>query len=103
VAAIKDFAYYEEINGKVVKTRERTTKELSSLGFSLLPSAANFLFTKAPGISGGDFFTRLKEQGILVRHFNRDRINDYLRVSIGTDKEMDVFLTVCKKIIHRRV
>ena len=98
IAAVSDRSYYDEINDKVTATRERTAQALRSLGFSLLPSAANFLFIKAPGISGGSFFAALRERGILVRHFNKDRIADYLRVSIGTDEEMDVFLEACKEI-----
>jgi histidinol-phosphate aminotransferase len=98
-AAITDAGYYDGINRKVIATRERVAKELRSLDFDMLPSAANFLFVKAPCISGGDFFAALRKQGILVRHFNSERIADYLRVSIGTDEEMDIFLKVCKKII----
>ena len=98
IAAVTDRAYYDEINGKVTATRERIAQALRSLGFSLLPSAANFLFIRASGIGGGGFFAALRERGILVRHFNRDRIADYLRVSIGTDEEMDVFLEACREI-----
>jgi histidinol-phosphate aminotransferase len=102
VAAINDAAYYEEINRKVIATRERTAKELRSLGIVPLPSAANFLFVKAANISGGDFFAELRQRGILARHFNKDKISDYLRVSIGTDDEMDSFLEACKEIVHSR-
>jgi histidinol-phosphate aminotransferase len=74
-------------------------------GFTVLPSAANFVFVKAPlrnnelSISGSDFFAALRERGILVRHFNKNRIADYLRVSMGTDEEMDAFLEACAAII----
>jgi histidinol-phosphate aminotransferase len=98
-AAINDCAYYNEVNVKVITTRDRTAKELSLLGFNVLQSAANFLFVKAPGIKGSDFFAFQRKHGILVRHFNKDRIADYLRVSIGTDKDMDIFLETCKKMI----
>jgi histidinol-phosphate aminotransferase len=98
-AAIGDSAYYNDINAKVTATRERTAKELQSLGFNVLPSKANFLFVKAPNVSGIDFFMKLRERGILVRHFNKGRVADYLRVTIGTDEEMDKFLDVCKDII----
>jgi histidinol-phosphate aminotransferase len=67
----------------------------------VLPSKANFLFIKAPNVSGIDFFTKLRERGILVRHFNKERIADYLRVTIGTDEEMRVFLDVSKDIIRK--
>jgi histidinol-phosphate aminotransferase len=98
-AAISDCAYYDEINGKVIQTRERVVNELKNMGFTILPSAANFIFVKAPGISGADFFAKLREKGILVRHFNKERTTDYLRVSIGTDGEMNEFISVCKEII----
>ena len=97
-AAVGDSAWYDEINRRIMATRERITKELRNLGFNVLPSAANFLFIKAPNTSGSDFLAYLREQGILVRHFNKERIADFLRVSIGTDEEMDTFLDICKKI-----
>ena len=98
-AALSDAAYYDEINRRVIATRERTAKTLCDLGFTVLPSAANFLFIKPPCMSGADFFAALRERGILVRHFDRYRIYDYLRVSIGTDEEMDTFLKACGEII----
>ena len=100
-AAIMDEEYYAKINNKVVNTRERIAKSLQDIGFTVLPSSANFLFIKPPQISGEQLFTSLREKGILVRHFKKDRISDYLRVSIGTDSEMDKFLTACKEIIGR--
>jgi histidinol-phosphate aminotransferase len=72
---------------------------LRDLGFSVLPSAANFLFVKPPNISGVNLFAALREKGILVRHFNKDRIADYLRISIGTDEDMDALLAACGEII----
>ncbi|MCL2042695.1 MAG: aminotransferase class I/II-fold pyridoxal phosphate-dependent enzyme [Treponema sp.] len=99
-AAITDTAYYDDINGKVMVTRERVAGELRALGCNVLPSAANFIFVQAPGISGADFFSALRERGILVRHFNKERIADFLRVTIGTDEEMDVFLDACRDIIR---
>ncbi|GHV95332.1 histidinol-phosphate aminotransferase [Spirochaetia bacterium] len=98
-AALSDAAYYEDINRRVIATRERVSQALRSLGFSFLPSAANFIFMKAPSLSGADFFAALRERGILARYFNRERIADYLRVSIGTDQEMDVFLGVCGELV----
>jgi len=102
-AAVRDAAYYDEINGRVAATRERVADSLRGLEFSVLPSQSNFLFIKPPGIRGADFFAALRENGILVRHFNKEKIKDYLRVSIGTDKDMDTFLEGCEKIIRRTV
>ncbi|MDR2596490.1 MAG: aminotransferase class I/II-fold pyridoxal phosphate-dependent enzyme, partial [Treponema sp.] len=98
-AAISDAVYYEEINRRVITTRERTAQALRDLGFTVLPSSANFLFVKPPNISGADFFAALRSRNILVRHFNKDRISDFLRVSIGTDEEMDTALNTCKDIL----
>jgi len=107
-AAVSDASYYDEINRRVTATRERVSQELKSHGFTVLPSAANFIFVKAPiktptvngepRINGSDFMAALRERGILVRHFNKSRIADYIRVSIGTDEEMDAFLDTCVKI-----
>jgi histidinol-phosphate aminotransferase len=101
-AAVSDKAYYDEINSRIAATRERVSGTLRDLGFDLPPSSANFIFMKAPGISGAAFFAALRERGILVRHFNRDRIADYLRVSIGTDEEMDVFLALCGEVMRNK-
>jgi histidinol-phosphate aminotransferase len=98
-AAVSDSAYYDEINRKVAATRERTAKELKDIGFTVLPSAANFIFVKTEKISAENLFAKLREKGILVRHFNKERISDYLRVSIGTDEDMDAFVKACKEII----
>jgi len=98
-AAVSDAAYYDEINRRVVDTRERVAKTLRGLGFTVLPSAANFVFAKPPGITGAEFFSALRERGILVRHFSGERVADFLRVSIGTDDEMDVFLERCVEVM----
>ena len=101
-AAVSDERYYNEINKRVIATREKTAAALRELNFIVLPSSANFLFIKPPHTGGAEFFASLREQGILVRHFNRERISDYLRVSIGTDKDMDKFIDVCKEIIKEK-
>jgi len=102
-AAISDEDYYNDINNRVIATRQRTAQVLSCLGFNVLQSAANFLFINYPGINGKDLFTSLREMGILVRHFNKERISDFLRVSIGTDEEMDKFIDCCRGIINESI
>ena len=97
-AAVSDAAYYDEINRCVIATRERTAEALRGLDFNVLPSSANFLFVKPPHVGGAEFFAALREKGFLVRHFNKNRIADYLRISVGTDEEMDAFLGVCREI-----
>jgi histidinol-phosphate aminotransferase len=98
-AAVTDTGYYNAINHKVMATRDRVAAALGGRGFTVLPSSANFIFAKAPGISGADFFAALRERGILVRHFKKPRIADFLRISIGTGDEMDQFLKTCGEII----
>jgi len=97
-AAVTDAAYYDEINLRVTKTRERTAQSLKDMGFNVLPSSANFIFIRHPNKKGAEIFKKLREKGILVRHFNKERITNFLRVSIGTDEEMDKFLDVCREI-----
>ena len=100
-AAVSDSAYYDAINRRVIATRERTAEALRGIGFNVLPSSANFLMVKPPQITGAQLFSALREKGILVRHFNKDRIADYLRISIGTDEDMDAFLDACREICGR--
>jgi histidinol-phosphate aminotransferase len=101
-AAVSDSAYYDEVNRRVIGTRERTAQALRDLGFTVLPSSANFLFVKPLHISGGELFAALRSRGILVRHFNKERIADYLRVSIGTDADMEKVLEACREIVTSR-
>ncbi len=99
-AAIEDMEYFEEIVGRVKATREWTAKELTSLGFTHYPSDTNFIFAKPPeGYSGEYMFEKLKEHGIYVRYFNKERIEDYLRITIGTDEEMRILIQKLKEII----
>ena len=91
-AAVLDAPYYEDVTRKIIATRERVAAALSGMGFTTLPSSANFLFTRHPSLSGADFCKQLREAGVLVRRFNMPRIADFARVSIGTDAEMDTFL-----------
>jgi histidinol-phosphate aminotransferase len=94
-----DSPYYDAVNRKVIATRERVAAALISMGVEVMPSSANFLFIRSPEKTGAGFFAALRDRGILVRHFDKPRIADYLRVSIGTDAEMDVFLEQCRNII----
>ena len=87
-AAFKDKDYFENCCGKIMDTRERFVKDLESSGFEVLPSKANFVFAKPPGISGEEYFQKLRKNNILVRHFNELLIKDYVRITIGTDEEM---------------
>ena len=103
-AALNDPSYYEEINQRIISTRRRVSAGLEALGFRVLPSQANFIFAAPPeksGIRGREFFTALRERGILVRHFDKPRIEDFMRISIGNDDDMDTFLEECEGIVKR--
>ncbi len=99
VEAIKDSEYFEETRDKVIATREWTVEELNKIGFDVLPSAANFIFITHKEVSAEEIFKTLKEKGVLVRYFKKDRINNHLRVSIGTDEEMSIFIEKLKEIV----
>ena len=99
-AAIEDDEYFKEITSKVIATRKHTEEELRSMGFKLNTSSANFVFAKPPsGYEAKEVFEELKKRDIYVRHFNKDRIAGYLRISIGTDEEMDALIAALKEII----
>jgi histidinol-phosphate aminotransferase len=82
-----------------MKSRERVSASLTEMGFKVIPSQANFIFVSSEKCPGGLLFQRLREMGILVRYFNKPKIDNFLRVTIGTDAEMDRFLEVIKEII----
>jgi len=100
-AAFEDKDYFENTRKKIIKTRERTIKSLKEIGFKVIDSKANFIFISYPKIYAEILFKELRDKGILVRYFNDDRIDNYLRVSIGTDDEMDKFVEALKEIIYR--
>ena len=99
VEAIKDEEYFKETRDKIVATREAASKHLEDLGFLVTPSKANFIFISHKEVPAEDIFLKLKEKGVLVRFFKKDRINNYLRVSIGTDEEMEIFVEKLKEIL----
>lgn len=99
IAAIEDVAYFEETCQKVTATRERVIEALTKLGFESTQSAANFVFVKHPQFDAATLLTQLREKGILVRYFNAPRINQYLRISIGTDEEMDALVSTLASLV----
>lgn len=100
-AAIKDRAYFESTVSKVIATRQRVSEELRALGFTVLNSQTNFLFATHNAINIKDYFEWLKAQKVFIRYFNLPRINNYVRITIGTDDEMNVFLNKTKEYINR--
>lgn len=99
VEALKDDPYFKKITGRIVETRERVKRELKSLGFVFRDSKSNFVFVTHPDYKAEELFEALKEQGIYVRHFHHERIEEYLRITIGTDEEMDTLLGFLKNYI----
>lgn len=93
-AALKDRAYFKETTRRVIKTREWTKRELSKLGFTFGDSMSNFVFAAHQTVSAREIFEALKERNIFVRYFNNPRIDNYLRISIGTQEEMETFIQV---------
>ena len=91
-AALEDEAYFQETRQKIIHTRERVKKELAKLGFRFADSKTNFLFVTHPEFDAEKLFQALKEKHIFVRYFKKPRIDQYLRITIGTDAEMDALL-----------
>lgn len=88
----KDVDYFNSCVDKIIKSRQWTIKELDALGFETLPSKTNFIFTTNKNIKGEDLFNYLKSQNIIVRHFNKPRISEYLRITIGTQEQMETLI-----------
>ena len=102
IESFKDNEYFEKTNAKIIQTREKTSEKLKKLGFKVLNSSANFIFISYKDVYAGDLYKQLKENGVLVRYFSKDRIDNYLRVTIGTDEEMGTFIEKLEEIIFQR-
>jgi histidinol-phosphate aminotransferase len=100
VAAIKDGAYYAANAQTIIRTRERTAKALEQLGFTVLPSKANFLFAASAAVDGETLYRALKARGVLVRHFTKPSIQNYCRITIGTAEQMDILLGRIQEILN---
>ena len=100
IAAVESDKYYMDNAKEIIKTREYTKNELLKLGFYVTDSYANFLFAKKDGLEGKTFYEQLRKRGILVRHFDKERIKDYNRITIGNPKEMETFIEVTKTILE---
>lgn len=98
-AAFDDVDYFKSTCDKVIHTRTTSTQSLTNLGFEVLPSSTNFVFAKHPNHDAAKLFQALRERDIIVRYFTSPRINEYLRISIGTDQEMDAFIKAITEII----
>jgi histidinol-phosphate aminotransferase len=99
VAAIKDEAWFQETRQRIMASREALVRGLMELGFEVLPSVANFVFARHPRHRGADLAARLRERGVLVRHFGKARIEDFLRITVGTEDECGRLIALARGLI----
>ncbi|MED5509495.1 MAG: histidinol-phosphate transaminase [Pseudomonadota bacterium] len=99
VAAFRDRSYFKETCDKVIQSRDKVAKGLQELGFEVLPSAANFVFTRHPEHDAADLAAGLRKEGVIVRHFNKRRIDQFLRITIGTPSENQHLLSVIDTLV----
>ena len=100
VAALEEDDYYKENAKTIMANRQWTTEQLEKLGFTVLPSKANFLFAKSDRIDGEKLYKELKKRGVLVRHFTKERIAPYVRITIGTMAQMETLIEKIKEILE---
>lgn len=93
VASIKDEDYYRQTLAIIMQTRQQAVSDLHNRGFQVLPTAANFLYAKAPDGDAKQIFSKLSEAGVLVRYWNKPRLNEWLRISIGTPADMQALMS----------
>ncbi|MBR1560530.1 MAG: histidinol-phosphate transaminase [Clostridia bacterium] len=98
-AAIGDNDYYMQNCRKIEATREAAAERLRALGFTVIPSKANFLFAKSDRVDGETLYLELKKRGVLVRHFTAERIRDYDRITVGTPEQMDILIQKISEIL----
>ena len=98
-ASVEDKAYTDDTCKKIAQTREKTTGKLNELGFAVLPSRTNFVFATHKRVYAEVIFKKLRERGILVRYFKKPRIDNFLRITIGTDEEMDALVDALREIL----
>lgn len=98
-AAIKDEAYFRDTSKKVIETRRKVITALEGLDFEVVPSHANFICVRHQRARAADLYRQLKEKGILVRYFSAPRVDNFLRVTIGTDAEMGSFIDALKELL----
>ena len=100
VASLKLDEYNKKNCEIIMETRSRTERALRELGFEMTTSQTNFLFARHPAIAGEDLYLELKKKGILIRHFNKERIKDYNRITIGTPEQMETLVATIKQVLE---
>jgi len=98
-AALDENDYYLSNAQRIIRAREYTEKALKEIGFTVLPSSANFVFAKHERVSGEEIYRRLKDSGVLVRHFTSERIKDFNRITVGTMMDMQKMIYILKSIV----
>lgn len=101
-AALADNGYYMDNCKKIIENREYAKEQLRSLGFRMTDSMANFIFAESPRIGGEELYLALKEKGILVRHFSKEKIKNYNRITVGTGEEMEALVCAIRQILNER-
>ena len=101
-ASVRDEAYFRESCAKVITSRDAMTRELVRLGFDVLPSSANFVFAQHPMRSGSELAAALRARAVLVRHFEKPRIANYLRITVGTDEDTRRLIAAAEEILGAR-
>ncbi len=99
LAVIEDDGYYMENCRRIMENRAFAVAQLESLGFEVLPSKANFIFCRSDRIGGKQLYLQLKEKGILVRHFDKARISDFVRITIGTYEQMQALVAAVRELL----
>lgn len=99
VESVKDEAYFKECCARIMRTRDKAERELAELGFSFPKSGSNFIFATHKSVPAEVIYERLKENDIYVRYWDKDRIRNYLRITIGTDEQMERLYEALRKIV----
>ncbi len=102
IAAVEDEEYFQQTRRRIIDNREQLTRELQTMDFEVLPSSANFVFAEHRRLHAEDLYQRLKSAGILVRYFNKQRINNHLRISVGDETECQALTRALQAITNER-
>ena len=102
IGALVDEEYFKDNCEKIAKTRENFTAGLIKRGFSVLPSKTNFVFAKCPNLSGERVYSELKKRGVLVRYFNKPRLKEFVRITIGSDEQMEKTLETISEMLKEQ-
>ncbi|WP_158922279.1 histidinol-phosphate transaminase [Acidisphaera sp. S103] len=100
IASIEDEAYFQDSRTQVIAGRRRLNEGLAQRGFRVLPSAANFVFARHPGYEGAALAAALRERAVIVRHFTAPRISDYLRITVGSEAQIDRLMSALSDILE---